>query len=95
MARYVTLIRFTEQGAKKIGQSTKRASAFRKAAEKAGVNVECQYWTAGSFDGILIINAASTQAALHSLAQLAAGGNVRTETLQAFDSDEFAAITSK
>ncbi len=95
MARYITLIRFTEQGAKNISKSTARASAFKKAAEKGGVKVEAQYWTVGACDGLLILNAADEKRALRCLAKLAAAGNVRTETLQAFDADQFGAIVRK
>ena len=37
MARYVTLIRFTDQGARAMSKSTARALAFKKAAGKAGI----------------------------------------------------------
>ena len=92
MARYVTLIRFTEQGARNIKKSSQRGLAFRKPAGKAGVTVESQLWTAGSFDGLLVLNG-DERKVLRCLAQLAAQGNVRTETLQAFDAREFKAIT--
>ena len=92
MARYVTLIRFTEQGARGIEQSTGRALAFKKAAEKAGVTVEAQLWTAGSCDGLLVLNG-EEQKVLRQIAELARAGNVRTETLRAFDATEFQSIT--
>jgi uncharacterized protein with GYD domain len=92
MARYITLIRFTEQGARGIRQSAGRALAFKKAAEKAGLNVETQLWTAGSCDGLLILSG-DEQKVLRQIAELARLGNVRTETLRAFDPTEFRAIT--
>jgi uncharacterized protein with GYD domain len=95
MARYVTLIRFTDQGVRGIKDSTARAEAFCKAAEKAGVKVETQLWTAGSCDGILITSANDAEQALGAVAKLAAAGNVRTETMQAFAAAEFSAITAK
>ena len=66
MPKYITLIRFTEQGAKNIKQSTTRARAFVEAAAKAGVTIEAQYWTAGSYDGALILSADSGRKALHA-----------------------------
>ncbi len=95
MARYISLIRFTEQGAKNLQQSTSRAEAFRQAAEKAGVKIEGQYWTAGAWDGLLILSAADPNKALHCLSELAAAGNVRTETMQAFNADEFSGIVRR
>ena len=92
MPRYISLLRFTEQGARNIQQSTSRAHSFDKAAEKSGVKIEGQYWTMGAYDGVLIISADSEKKALHCLAELASAGNVRTETLQAFVDTEFDAI---
>ncbi|MBI3853670.1 MAG: GYD domain-containing protein [Verrucomicrobia bacterium] len=95
MIRYVSLIRFTEQGARAIQKSASRAAAFREAAAKAGVKVEAQYWTVGAFDGLLILSADNERQALQQLARLAEAGNVRTETLRALTADEFAATVSK
>jgi uncharacterized protein with GYD domain len=92
MPTYISLIRFTEQGAKNIKQSTARARAFVEAVAKAGVKVEAQYWTTGSYDGALVLSADSERKVLHALTDLGAAGNVRTETLQAFDAKEFDAI---
>ena len=95
MARYVSLLRFTAQGVKNLKQSPARAAAFGQAAEKAGVQVEMQLWTTGAYDGILILNAASEVKALNAIARLVATGNVITQTLQAFDAKEFAAIVGR
>ncbi len=91
MARYVSLIRFTDQGVRALKKSAARALGFRKAAERAGITVEAQLWTAGSCDGVLILSG-DERKILRCLAQLAAPGNVRTETLRAFDAGEFKAI---
>jgi len=95
MIRYITLLKFTEQGAKTIKNSTSRAAAFRETAAKAGVNVESQFWTAGSYDGVLIFTAKDESSGLRCLAALAAAGNVRTETLRCFDAKEFEAVLGK
>ena len=95
MARYITLIRFTDQSARAIQKSAARAAGFRKAAEKAGITVEAQYWTTGAYDGVLILSADSEQKILRCLTSLGAAGNVRPETMQAFDAKEFGAITGR
>jgi uncharacterized protein with GYD domain len=92
MPRYLALLKFTEQGARHLKKSTTRAHAFDKAASKADVRVEGQYWTFGRFDGVLILNASDEKKVLHLLAELAALGHVRTETLRAFVDTEFDAI---
>lgn len=94
MARYVSLIRFTDQGARALSNSATRATAFRKAAEKAGLTVESQLWTAGACDGVLILSG-DEKKILRCLAQLVALGNVRTETLRAFDAAEVQTVVNK
>lgn len=95
MARYIALLTFTEQGASNIKKSTARAHAFDKLAAKAGVNVEGQYWTMGPCDGVLILNASDEKKVLHLLTSLAALGNVRTQTMQAFLDTEFDQIVGR
>ena len=89
MPRFISLLRFTEKGARDIQKSTNRARVFDRAAEKAGVTVEGQYWTIGSYDGVLIINASDELKALHLLAELSSQGNVRSETMVALADKEF------
>ena len=95
MARYISLIRFTDQGARAVKKSAARALSFAKAAARAGITVEAQYWTIGSYDGVLILNSDSEEKILHYLAELTAAGNVRPQTMQAFDAKEFGAITGR
>lgn len=95
MARYVTLLRFTADGAKNIKKSTARAHAFDKLAQKAGVKVEGQFWTMGRYDGVLILSASDEKKILHMLTSLAAQGNVTTETMQAFVDTEFDEIAGR
>jgi uncharacterized protein with GYD domain len=92
MPRYISLLKFTEQGVKAIKKSTSRAHDFNVVATKAGVKVEGEYWTVGRFDGVLILNGPNEQTVLRVLTDLAALGNVRTQTLQAFTDQEFDAI---
>ena len=94
MARYITLIRFTDQGVKQLKKSTARAQAFERSAAKAGVTVESQYWTSGSCDGVLIASGAEKDV-MRALTGLAALGNVRTKTMRAYDASEFSALVGK
>ena len=54
-----------------------------------------QLWTAGEYDGILILSADDETKVLTTIAKLAVVGNVQTQTLQAYDSTQFAAIVGK
>ena len=95
MPRYISLLRFTQQGAKNIQTSTDRPHNFDKIAAKAGVKIEGQYWTMGACDGVLIISADSEEKALQCLAQLTKQGNVRSETMSAFIDKEFDEIVGR
>ena len=95
MPTYITLSNFTHQGIQNIKDTTKRADAFKTAAEKAGCTVKEIYWTQGQYDAITILEApddASATAVLMSLGKL---GNVRTQTLRAFTAAELAPILDK
>jgi uncharacterized protein with GYD domain len=94
MSHYIALLRFTQKGAENIKDSPNRAHHFNAMAKKAKVKVEAQYWTIGGYDGVLILRAETEREALHMLTLLAADGNVRTETLQAFTDKEFEEIAN-
>lgn len=95
MATYVALLRFTEQGARNIRETRERADAFRASAEQSGVTVREQFWTIGSYDGLLVLDAPDEQTVTAVLLELAALGNVRTQTLRAFDADEMEALIGR
>jgi uncharacterized protein with GYD domain len=92
---YIALLNYTDQGIRNLKQSPKRALAFRKSAESAGIKVLAQLWSAGAYDGLLILESDSEEKVLGALAKLAALGNVRTQSLRAFDAAEFAGIVGK
>ena len=95
MATYISLLRFTEQGVRHFQQSPDRATAFQQTAQKSGAKVIGQYWTLGEFDAVLLLEAASDEAATSLMLALAAAGNVRTTTLRAFTASEFGSIVAK
>ncbi len=85
MATFIVLLDFTDQGVRNLRDSPQRADAFNEFAEKKGVEILGQYWTIGSHDGVLLLDAPSEEVAASVLLHLAASGNVRTTTLRAFD----------
>ena len=94
MKTYVTLLTFTDQGVRKLRESPRRAKSFEKSVAQKGITVVSQLWTAGAYDGVLILQAESEEKILGALAELAALGNVRTQSLRAFDADEWSAMIS-
>jgi uncharacterized protein with GYD domain len=95
MVTYVTLFKWTEQGVTKIADTIKRAEDFASMAEKAGARVKHQYWTVGDYDGVLVMEAPDDVTAIGLLAKLAKSGNVRTQTLRAFESGDMKQILAK
>jgi uncharacterized protein with GYD domain len=95
MATYVSTIKFTEQGIKAIGDTTRRAAAVKAAAKKMKVKVTNIYWTLGLFDGILIFEAPDDETATAMLLHLGALGNVQTTTAKAFTAAEMDKVLSK
>ena len=85
MATFIVLLDYTDQGIRNIRDSPQRADSFNEFAEKQGARVVDQFWTIGSHDGVFILEAPSEEVAASVLLHLAAGGNVRTTTLRAFD----------
>jgi uncharacterized protein with GYD domain len=95
MVTYVSLFKWTEQGVTKIADTVKRAEDFAAMAEKAGGRVKHQYWTVGDYDGVLVFEAPDDVTAIGLLAKLAKAGNVKTQTLRAFEAGEMKQILAK
>lgn len=85
MATFIALLDYTDQGIRDIKNSPHRADKFNQMAEKAGARVVAQYWTIGSHDGVLILEAPNDEVAASILLALGALGNVRTTTLRAYE----------
>lgn len=95
MATYIVLSHFTDQGVRNVKDTTKRAEAAREMARRFGVEMKDIYWTLGSYDLVVLCEApddASMTALGLALGQL---GNVRTQTLRAFNRDEMNKILAK
>ena len=92
MATYISLLNFTEKGAREIKDSPARAESFDEAAMATGVTIVGQYWTIGNYDGILIVSADNEKQALRWLTELVSAGYVQADTLRAFDVKEFREI---
>ena len=95
MALYVILSTFTDQGVKAIKDSPKRAEAFKQLAEKNGVKIHTLLWTLGQFDVVIIAEAADDIALTALTLSTAELGNVRGQTLKAFDTADIAKIIAK
>jgi uncharacterized protein with GYD domain len=94
MAKYVSLLNWTEQGVKTYRETIDRAEAAKKLAADMGGSVEV-LWTLGTYDVVAISEFADDETATAFLLKVGSLGNVRTTTMRAFDADEVERIIGK
>ena len=95
MATFLALINETQEGESKIRDSVARAASFREEASAFGVKIKELYWAMGAYDGFILFEAPDAQTASSLLLKLSSRGNVRTQTLQAFDAREMETILKR
>jgi len=84
MRTFVILANFTEQGLRRLHETTDRVRAFCKMAEEQGVKVKDIVWTRGAFDIVTVVEAPDEKDVTALCVAVDARGNVRTQTLRAF-----------
>ena len=89
MPTFVTMVRFTAEGAKSIGDSRKRYEAYEKRVQDAGGRVVASYGLLGEYDVITIADLPSEKAAARIALATASLGTVTTQTLTAIPIKEF------
>ncbi|ODT05707.1 MAG: GYD family protein [Mesorhizobium sp. SCN 65-20] len=95
MAYYVFLANFTDQGVRAVRETPKRAEAFKGMAEKLGAKVHVLLWTLGKHDVVTIIEAPDDLTATALSLSVSELGNVKTQTLKAFDANDLRQIIGK
>jgi uncharacterized protein with GYD domain len=95
MAYYVVLVNFTEQGARSVRDTLKRAELYKAMAEKSGVKVHTLLWTLGQHDVVTVVEAEDDLAATALNLSVAELGNVKTQTLRAFDANDMRQILGR
>jgi uncharacterized protein with GYD domain len=92
VATFISLINFTDQGIRNVKDTVQRASNFTAAVERQGIKVQSLHWTVGQYDIVVTAEAPNAQAMTAALLGVGRLGNVRTNTLQAFDEQEMQQI---
>jgi uncharacterized protein with GYD domain len=95
MATYVVLINWTDQGVRNAKDSVQRARAFSADVERRGGRLLGIYWTQGWYDIVATVEVPDEQTAMAALLAVSGLGNVRTETLRAFNESELTSILQK
>ncbi len=95
MATYLVLGKFTDQGIRNVKDTVKRAAAIKEMARKLDVVVKENYWFLGQFD-VAFIADAPDEASMTALGlSVGALGNVTTQTLRAFNTEEINRIIGR
>jgi len=95
MAMYISLIQFTEQGIRNIKDTVKRGEAAKAEAEKMGVKIIEEFWTMGTYDVVVILEAPDDAAASAFFLKIGSLGNVKSHTLRAFRREEMESLLAK
>jgi uncharacterized protein with GYD domain len=94
MSTYVSLINWTDEGAKTAASTVDRAEAAQKLAASSGGSMQI-LWTMGQYDVVAISEFPDDETAVATLAKIASTGSVRTHTMRAFNADEVRSIMAK
>jgi uncharacterized protein with GYD domain len=92
MATYVSLCRWTAQGAQNVKESPARLDAARKSFAKHGVKLLHFYMVTGSHDMVIVSEAPNDETMAKAMLKTISAGNVTTQTSRAFTEDEYRAI---
>ncbi len=95
MAKYVGLVSWTDQGIRQVKDTLQRAEQVRQLSEQMGGRMETLYWTLGRYDLVAAFEAPDDETATAIMLRIGSAGNVRTETLRAFDAEEMGRILAK
>jgi len=94
METYIVLVNFTEQGVKDIKNGPSRLEAARAAYKSIGGELKAFYLTLGRYDAIVIGDVPNAKAGAGLALAIGMQGNIRTESVRAFNEAEYAEITS-
>jgi uncharacterized protein with GYD domain len=95
MPLYVGLVRWTDQGVKTAKEAVSRLEQGRPSIEQAGGRVVGLWWTQGSYDAVIVTEWPDDESASVFSLSYAMAGNVRTETLRAFTTEEMQRILQR
>ncbi len=95
MVTYISLLSFTDKGIQGVKDSTKRAAAAKEAGKKLGVNMRETFWTLGKYDLVCVLEADDEQSLTAFNLAIAAQGNVRSQTLRAYNASEMDKVLAK
>src|SRR5438270_11819135 len=95
MARYISLVQFTDKGAQAVKETTHRVADWAAKVQSMGVSIKQMYWTLGHYDQVCVFEAPDDETAASVLLAADILGNIRTQTMRAFTAKEMESILGK
>lgn len=92
MPTYVTLLSWTDQGARAAKETVQRYEAAERAARQMGVAFKSFLWTMGAYDAVGILEGPDDATVSRFLLAVGAQGNIRTATMRGYTKEEMAQI---
>jgi uncharacterized protein with GYD domain len=92
MPTYISLCRWTTQGAQTIKDSPARLDAAKKALAADGVKILHFYMVTGSHDMVFVSEAPNDEVMAKSMLRTLSQGGITTQTSRAFTEDEYRKI---
>jgi uncharacterized protein with GYD domain len=95
MPTYVSLLNFTDQGIRTVGDTVERVDRATELAEKHGARLVQTYWTVGPYDLVVVLEAQDDESLTAFLLETGSLGNVRSTTLRAYNREEISGILQR
>jgi uncharacterized protein with GYD domain len=95
MPTYVMLFKFTQQGLQNVKQSPDRVRQSTEAAARFGGKLQSIHYTQGKYDLVGIADFPSDEAAATFALAIGKQGNVSTQTMRAFSTEEMSGLLAK
>lgn len=95
MARYVSLLQWTDQGVKNVKDTVNRLHEARTRLQGIGVTIVDAAWAQGRYDVVLTVEAPDDATLATALLGAASQGFFRTETMRVFTESEMEQIIGK
>jgi uncharacterized protein with GYD domain len=92
MAAYISLLRYTQEGAKNIKESPARLDAAKKIFQSMGAELKQWYLVMGQYDAVVIAEGPDDDTVAKLILMIGSQGNIRTETFRAFPEAEYRKI---
>ena len=95
MATYISLLQFTDQGVGNVKDTIKRSEAATAEAEKMGVKIINAFWTMGTYDVVVLLDAPNDETVSAFSLKMGSLGNVKSQTMRAFRAEEMESLLAK